>query len=419
MGNGKTQEVLAGAVTGVLAFVAAGVVAAVGVALLGVGSVVGHAVAVVASAVGTPLTLVPNLPRAGTALEVDVRLHAVATGVAAVGVLVLVLGFRRQAGAGAMVGAAAAVAVLVGSSTAATASAALSAEPLSAEPLSAVLLAGLGVVAVWALCRAPSALRPALSATSLVLGVAAVVTTAAGAVVAQRQDARAVGAVLLGGPSALFAAITAGLGVPWSVDVDPRVTGLLGGVLPDLPSTDLPTWPFTALACVLLLVCGTVAAARAPVSGATDLVLRNAAALGLVFGAASAVMVLAASPDLDLLVSARGFVFLETTAGVGGPVWTAVALGLVAGASAGALGALLLVAVRRADGPYPGRTGSGEVFGGVADGVQGTPRAAGDPAAGGRGRPDAAGAARGEPAVRRVRGRDGGRRRGSPGAGRA
>ncbi|MCS7481904.1 streptophobe family protein [Umezawaea endophytica] len=397
MGNGAVRGGLGGVVIGGAAFVAMGVVAAVGVALSGFGSVVGRAVAVVAAAVGVPLTVVPELPQTAS---VDVRLHVVATGVTAVGVLVLVLGFRRWPGVEVLAGAACAFAVLLG-----TAIVVAGGGGVVAEPLVAVLAAVLGVVAVWGLCRVPAVLRPAFSATVLVLGVTLLVVTAAGAVVAQVQDGRVVGAVLLLAPSALFAAITAGIGVPWAVDVDPQVVKMLGGVLPELPSVDLPTWPFTVLAVVLLLVCGTLAAARTAVEDATDLVLRNAAASGLVFGVVSVVMVLLASASADLRLAVRGFVLLETSAGVRGSVWTAVPLGLVAGALAGAAGALLLLAARRVDGTYAGRTGEG----GAADGVQGAPRAGGS-AAGGRGRPDAAGTPRREPAVRGVRGRDRGRR---------
>jgi hypothetical protein len=345
------------------------------------------------------MALAPELPRAGTAASIDVRLHVVATGVSLLGVLVLALGFRRFPGAETVVGAVSAFVVLLGGATLLAGGAATG---LSVDPLLAVLLAAVGVAAVWALCRAPAVLRPALSATALVLGIAALITTAGGAVVAQTQEARAVGVVLLAGPSALFAAVTAGLGVNWSVDADQRVVELLGGALPDLPSVDVPTWPLTALAVALLLTCGVLTAARTK-AGAEDLVLRGAAALGLVFAATSAVLVLAASARVGLRVSARGFVFLDTAAGVGGSVWTAAALGLVAGALAGAVGALPFVAVRRRTGPYPGRIGVG-----------GTGHAT-DSAAGGRGRPDAAGTARGEPAVRGVRGRDGGRRGGGAG----
>ncbi|HWO63862.1 MAG TPA: streptophobe family protein [Umezawaea sp.] len=397
MGNGKVRGGLLGGLTGGVAVVVMGAVAAVGVALLDFGSVFGNAVAVVASAVGAPLSVVPDLPQAAS---VDVRLRVVATGVTVVGALVFSLGFRRKPGVEVLVGAVVVFAGLLGALTA------VAGGVLSAEPLFVVVLASGGVVAVWALCRVPAVLRPALSATVLVLGVALLITTAGGAVAAQPQGGRFVGAVLLLAPSALFAAITTGLGVPWAVDLDPRVAGMFGGVLPELPSVDLPTWPFTLLSVVLLLVCGTLAAARTPVTDPTDLVLRTAASLALVFGAASAVMVLLASASADLRVAARGFVFLQTSAGVRGSLWTAVPMGLVAGAVAGAVGALSLVVVRRVDGTYAGRTAEGR----AVDGVQGTRRATGDPAAGGRGRPDAAGAARGEPAVRGVRGRDRGRR---------
>jgi hypothetical protein len=395
------REVVAGAAIGAAAFVASGGVAAVGLALVGVDAA--QAVAVVASAVGTPVTMVPDLPRAGTVASVDVRLHVVATGVALVGVLALALGFRRVPGVGALVGAVAAFAGLLGVTALLTGGGATG---LSADPLTAVLLAVVGVVVVWALGLVPAVLRPALSATVLVLGFAALLATAGGAVATGFLDARLVGAVLLAGPSALFAAITAGLGVSWSVDADEQVTRLLGGVLPDVPTVDVPMWPLTVLAVGLLLVCGVLTAARTRgAADVTDLVLRCAATLGAVFAAASAGMVLVASARVGVRVSARGFVFLDTAAGVGGSVWTAVALGLVAGALAGAVGALLFVAVRRADGPYPGRTTAG---GGYATGS----------AAGGRGRSDAAGTPRGEPAVRGVRGRDGGRRGGGAGTGR-
>ncbi len=414
MGRVKARDGLVGVATGVVAFVVMGVVSAVGLALLGVGSgdLLGQAVAVVASAVGSPVALAPALPQGAS---LDVRLHVVATGITVIGVLVLVLGFRWKRGPETLAGAVTSFPVLLGVLTAVTGGGVL-----SADPMTSALLAVLGVVGVWAVGRGPAVLRPALSATVLVLGGAALLATAAGVVVARVQDARAVGAVLLAAPSALFAAITAGLGVDWSVDADPRVTRMLGGVLPELPSIDLPTWPFTVLAVVLLLVCGVLTAVRTAGSATdpTDLVLRCAAALGLVFAAASAAMVVTASASVDLRVSARAFVLLDTTAGASGSVWTAVPLGLVAGAVAGAVGALLLVAVHRGDGTYPGPTGAGKVFGGAADGVQGTPRAARGPAAGGRGRPDAAGTARGEPAVRGVRGCDGGRRSGGAGTGR-
>jgi hypothetical protein len=342
VGRVTGREVLGGVVVGAVAFAVMGGVSAVGLALLGV-DVVPQAFAVVASAVGAPVRLAPELPRVGAAASVDVRLHVVATGISVLGVLVLALGFRRVPGVGALGGAVAAFAALLGGAVLVTGG---TTTGLSADPLPAVLLASVGIVVVWGLGRAPAVLRPALSATALVLGVAALITTAGGAVVAQVQEARAVGAVLLAGPSALFAAVTAGLGVDWSVDADQRVVEVLGRVLPELPSVDVPTWPLTTLAVVLLLACGALTAARTE-AGTADLVLRCAAALGVVFAVASAVMVLVASARVGLRVSARGFVLLDTASGVGGSVWTAAALGLVAGALAGALGALPFVAGER------------------------------------------------------------------------
>ncbi|MET1074282.1 MAG: hypothetical protein ABWY11_16670 [Umezawaea sp.] len=191
--------------------------------------------------------------------------------------------------------------------------------------------------------------------------MAVLVAVTAGVVVGQFQGARVVGAVLLVGPSAVFAVITRGLGVEWGVEVDEQVRALVsrfaGQSLPDLSSLDVPVWPMSVVAVLLLLLCGVLTGRWMVGSGVVDVVARSAAALGLVLGVVSVVLVVVASGRLDLAVSVRGMVLLRTSAGFGGVWWEAGLLGLVAGAVAGALGGLV--------GGFAGeRAGNGVVAGG-------------------------------------------------------
>ncbi|WNV89423.1 hypothetical protein [Umezawaea sp. Da 62-37] len=194
--------------------------------------------------------------------------------------------------------------------------------------------------------------------------MAVVIGVAVGVVVAQGQGARVVGAVLLLGPSVVFAVITRGVGVGWSVELDEQARVLVGRFagesVPDLASFDVPVWPMSVVAVVLLLVCGVLTGWWTAGDGPVEVVVRSAAGLGVVFGGASLLMVVLASVRLDLVVSVRGFVFLDTSAGVGGVWWEALLLGLLAGAVAGALGGLVVVA----GGRVAGGVGNGVVAGG-------------------------------------------------------
>ena len=182
------------------------------------------------------------------------------------------------------------------------------------------ILGMLVLVAVALLPRYAPRLRPALSATlGVVAGLALLVTAVAPVVAAFARGAKGAGAALLVAPNAVFAALSAGLGVPWSFGRT-SAPGHLGLAV--------------AFAVVVLLAIGVLAAART----GTGPVWRQAACLAPVTGATvAAVTALAgASAGLSLDVFAFALPVIEVRAA--GDILIALVLGSAAGALAGLAG---------------------------------------------------------------------------------
>lgn len=122
--------------------------------------------------------------------------------------------------------------------------------------LGRTLLGGLGwtlvVLALVVLLDAPTWVRPAVRAFVAVTGCAVLAVTFAGLAAAVVYGRRVAGAALLLAPDATFAAVSRGVGVPWSL-------GRAGAG--SAPPLLLPA----VFATVILLVAGALTAVRAPV----------------------------------------------------------------------------------------------------------------------------------------------------------
>ncbi|MFD1659699.1 streptophobe family protein [Streptomyces caeni] len=221
--------------------------------------------------------------------------------------------------------------------------------------------------------------RPAASALLTVLMVAVVASLAAAAYAALGDDrpARIAGAALLGAPNGVWLGVPIGLFVPW----DGSATGELAKLLPGpldrllsvgthrpvtvgrLASLDGRVWLLVVAAALMMLLAGVLTAVRTPLVRTGDAAavpgpvpaavwdpgpLRFAGhcALRLGIATASALPLLAWLTDVSVDASLSVFGFDAFGAGIElhGHLGTALLLGAVWGAGAGAAGALLAYA---------------------------------------------------------------------------
>ncbi|MEU6011488.1 streptophobe family protein [Streptomyces sp. NPDC047453] len=204
--------------------------------------------------------------------------------------------------------------------------------------------------------------RPAVSAlvTMLMVVVAAGLAAAAYAAIGDDHPRRIAGAALLGTPNGVWLGITIGLFVPW----DGRATGELTGLLPDplgrlltahsdqpvtlsrLADLDGRVWLLGVAAALAMLLAGVLTAVRTPVGaapGRSPLGFAGRCALRLGIATALALPLLAwpAEVSVDASLSVLGFDAFGAGVELRGHLGTALLLGAVWGAGAGAVGALL------------------------------------------------------------------------------
>ncbi|MFE1752814.1 streptophobe family protein [Streptomyces anandii] len=262
--------------------------------------------------------------------------------------------------------------------------------------------------------------RPAVSALVSVLLVAVVAGLAAAgyAAIGDAHPRRIAGAALLGAPNGVWLGIPVGLFVPW----DGRATGELAKLLPhpldqlltvrsDQPVTlgrlaqlDGRVWLLGVAAALTMLLAGVLTAVRTPVAagppapgsgrGALGFAGRCALRLGVVTALALPLLARLTEVSVDASLSVLGFDAFGAGIELHGHLGTALLLGAVWGAGAGAAGALLATATGAA-----GRRASPLALG--ASGGPATPV----PAAGTAGR--GAGVPAGSPAGGIVGRRDG------------
>ncbi|GAB2957548.1 streptophobe family protein [Streptomyces heilongjiangensis] len=221
--------------------------------------------------------------------------------------------------------------------------------------------------------------RPAVSAVVAVLlvAVAAGLAAAAYAAVGDPHPRRIVGAALLGAPNGVWLGVPLGLFVPW----DGRATGALANLLPDpldallrvdadepvtlgrLAELDSRVWLLGVAAALMMLCAGALTAVRTPFAGrgsppagggADGAGARGGGALGfagrcaLRLGAATAValplLVLLTEVSVDASLAVLGIDAFDAGIELHGRTATALVLGAVWGAGAGAAGALLACA---------------------------------------------------------------------------
>ncbi|MCX5202098.1 streptophobe family protein [Streptomyces sp. NBC_00237] len=235
----------------------------------------------------------------------------------------------------------------------------------------AVWVAGVLIIALLASRRTPlprgwdavhRVLRPATSALALVLVVAVLAGLAAAlyAAVGDDRPGRVVGAALLGAPNGVWLAVPLGLFVPW----EGRATGSLVGVLPSpvddvlsgsderpltvgrLAELDGRVWLLVVAVVLMMLYAGVLAASRTPREELSRVGYAGqcAVALGTVTGAALPLLVRLTGVSADASLSVLGFDAVGAGVALSGSVPMALLLGVVWGAAAGAVGALLACA---------------------------------------------------------------------------
>ncbi|MGW7457509.1 streptophobe family protein [Streptomyces sp. NPDC054797] len=207
------------------------------------------------------------------------------------------------------------------------------------------------------LVRFHAALRPAAFATVVLLLAYVVIGVGVGLVVAATQGhtARTLAVILLGAPNLAWLALTLGFGGAWEGKVEGPfglpMPQLLDQVLrgPDLSSVDVASlaerdsraWWLVAVAAVLLLGTGVLAAVRSP---AHVRPWQHALHLGVALALATLAVCLLARIQAQFGLSLLG---LGEGDGLGGKVellpvlWRTVGLALLWGAVAGFLGAFL------------------------------------------------------------------------------
>ncbi|MER6403649.1 streptophobe family protein [Streptomyces viridosporus] len=238
--------------------------------------------------------------------------------------------------------------------------------------------AGVLLVALLASRRAPlprgwdavhRAVRPAVSALVAVglVAVAAGLAAAGYAAIGDDHPRRIAGAALLGAPNGVGLGLSVGLFVPW----DGRASGALLQVLPsplddllgvgsDRPVTlgrlaelDGRVWLLGVAAASVMLLAGVLTAVRTPVGrtpvgrpaaqapGAAGLAARCALRLGVVTALALPLSALLTEVSADASLSVLGLDAFGAGIALRGRLGTALLLGAVWGAGAGAVGALL------------------------------------------------------------------------------
>ncbi|MFI1442981.1 streptophobe family protein [Streptomyces fructofermentans] len=202
--------------------------------------------------------------------------------------------------------------------------------------------------------------RPAVSALVAVVLVAVLAGFAAAAYAAVGDDnpKRIAGAALLGAPNGVWLGIPIGLLVPW----DGRATGELVGVLPDplddllsgstdqavtlarLAELDGRVWLLGVAAALMMLCAGVLTAVRTPyahASGVLPFAGHCALRLAVVTALALPLLVGLTGVSVDASLSVLGIDAFDAGIELHGRPATALLLGALWGAAAGAAGALL------------------------------------------------------------------------------
>ncbi|WND38343.1 streptophobe family protein [Streptomyces sp. BB1-1-1] len=203
--------------------------------------------------------------------------------------------------------------------------------------------------------------RPAVSAivTVALIAVAAGFAAAAYAAIGDDHPRRIAGAALLGAPNGVWLGVPVGLFVPW----DGRATGELVGVLPApldellgagaeepvtlgrLAELDGRVWLLGVAAALMMLLAGVLTAVRTPVTRGDARPLAFAGRCALRLGVATALALPLPAWLTEVSVNASLSVLGVDAFGAGitlrGHLGTALLLGAVWGAGAGAAGALL------------------------------------------------------------------------------
>ncbi|MFF1277187.1 streptophobe family protein [Streptomyces marokkonensis] len=229
--------------------------------------------------------------------------------------------------------------------------------------------AGVLLVALLASRRTPlprgwdavhRAVRPAVSAvvTVLLVAVAAGLAAAGYAAIGDDHPGRIAGAALLGAPNGVWLGLPIGLFVPW----DGRASGVLLGVLPHpvddllragsgqpvtlgrLAGLDGRVWLLGVAAALMMLLAGVLTAVRTPVAagqpGAAGFAGRCALRLGAATAVALPLLVRLTEVSANASLSVLGFDAFGAGIELRGHPGTALLLGAVWGAGAGAAGAL-------------------------------------------------------------------------------
>ncbi len=203
--------------------------------------------------------------------------------------------------------------------------------------------------------------RPAVSALVAVLlvAVAAGLAAAGYAAVGDDHPKRIAGAALLGAPNGVWLGIPLGLFVPWDGEASGALTRFLPDPLDDLlVDTDQPVtlgrlaeldgrvWLLAVAAALAMLLAGVLQAVRTPVRepGALGFAGRCALRLGLVTAVALPLLAWLTEVSLDASLSVLGFDAFGAGLELSGRSGTALLLGALWGAGAGAAGALLALA---------------------------------------------------------------------------
>jgi hypothetical protein len=184
--------------------------------------------------------------------------------------------------------------------------------------------------------------RPAVSAVVTVVLCATLAVVLTGLAAGLFAGARVAGAALLIGPNVAFAALPAGIGVPWSVGSAMSSRGT-GGPVHGL------AWLVPAgFAVVVLLAIGVLTAARtpAPAGPAWRRRLTRAGRSGLITGVLVAGTTALAGFSAHLSVSVLGMAFPVIVLRAAGDILVALVLGSAAGAVAGLAGSALPEVVR-------------------------------------------------------------------------